>query len=97
MIKQDSSYRAAHPFESEPAPFVGSARCAECHRPESQAVLASRHASTFWRPADLVKLPLPKNVFADPGNPRFPINFSKKAMPLRVVTRTKDHIFLRGG
>ncbi len=46
---RSSSYRDQHPLEPEPAPYLGEARCAECHRTQFQAVLASRHATTFAR------------------------------------------------
>ena len=37
-LEAAGSYRAEHPLEPEPAPFVGEARCAHCHREVVRAV-----------------------------------------------------------
>ena len=60
-------YRAEHPVEPEPAPYVGSAACSGCHRATARAVLDSRHARTFLH-AESIDLtayaldPTPSNV-----------------------------------
>ena len=46
-LEAAGSYRADHPLEAEPSPFVGEARCAQCHRDAFRALEASRHASTL--------------------------------------------------
>src|SRR5262249_408230 len=68
VLGKPPSIRTGHPLEFEPAPFVGAARCAGCHRSQSEAVMASRHANTFSRARDLGKLPLPEGPLTDPGN-----------------------------
>src|SRR5207302_10851189 len=59
LLEAAGSYRAEHPLESEPSPFVGAARCAACHRDTVSALQASRHASTLVRGKPLTKLPYP--------------------------------------
>ena len=70
VLRRSPSYRPEHPLEPEPAPYVGEARCAACHREQYDAVLASRHASTFARAGELGSLALPRDAMPDPGNPR---------------------------
>jgi hypothetical protein len=91
-LKQGRVYRAEHPLEPEPAPFVGAARCAACHRATYQAVLASRHASTFASAQELEDLPLPDHPLPDPGNPRVTHSFEQAADGLRVETRAGGRV-----
>ena len=86
-------YREGHPLEFEPAPFVGEARCAECHRPEYEAVLASRHATTFATARDLSYLTLPKAPVTDPGDPQVAHQFRRDGDGLSIETRTRDRVF----
>ena len=61
-LAQSGTYRALHPLEAEPSPYVGEARCADCHREVFRTVVASRHARTFSRGDDLAALPLPRSA-----------------------------------
>jgi hypothetical protein len=72
---------------------VGSARCAECHRPISRDLLASRHASTFSRARELRDLPLPGRPLPDPAGPEVVHEFRWEADSLRVETRASDRVF----
>ena len=72
------SYRQSHPMEPEPAPFVGEARCAQCHEDISQPQYHSRHARTFLRKGQFFSLPLPERPIADPGNPQVIHSFNKR-------------------
>ena len=85
-------YRDEHPLEPEPAPYVGESRCAECHRAQSDAVLASRHAATFFRGRELGSFPLPPDPLPDPGNPRVSHQFRREGDSLTVETRTSDRV-----
>ena len=91
--KQDPSFRSQNAAEPEPAPYVGEARCAECHQPEFDAVLASRHAATFFRARDLKNLTLPKEPLPDPGNPEVTHVFEREGDRLRLATHTSDRVF----
>lgn len=61
--------RPGRPHEPEPSPFVGEARCSDCHRSIAREHFASRHARTFHRGTQLRELPVPKNPVPDPGDP----------------------------
>jgi hypothetical protein len=51
----------------EPAPYVGSARCAACHPANARRHRESHHARTFWAGAALAGLPLPDRPLPDPA------------------------------
>ncbi len=59
------------PIEREPAPYVGAARCAECHAEIHAAQQSSNHAKTYHRPEELAEFlpPLPEGEFDDPRAP----------------------------
>jgi tetratricopeptide (TPR) repeat protein len=91
-LRQAANFRADNPLMPEPAPYVGEARCARCHRPEHAAVLASRHAATFSRARDLEALPLPDEPLVDPGNPEVSHRFRREGETMTVETRTGDRL-----
>jgi len=64
------SFRDDNPLVPEPAPFVGSAGCADCHPVIYHAQQGSRHARTFFRVAELRNLELPAPSFSEPGQPK---------------------------
>ncbi|MFI5454121.1 MAG: tetratricopeptide repeat protein [Isosphaerales bacterium] len=63
------SFRDDNPLVPEPAPFLGSAGCADCHPAIYQAQQGSRHARTFFRVSQLGDLDLPAPSFSDPAQP----------------------------
>jgi len=66
-LEKSGSFREDNPLAPEPASFVGSSRCAECHPAIFQTQQSSRHAHTFLRVGELGKLPLPPESFPDPA------------------------------
>ena len=82
-------YRAAHPNEPEPAPFVGSESCADCHRALSRTQRNSLHARTFARAGDkaLAVLPLPPPDAADPAAPGARHTLSRSPAGLTFETK----------
>jgi cytochrome c-type biogenesis protein CcmH/NrfG len=92
VLQANPSYRAEHPIEPEPAPYVGEARCAGCHREQFDAVLASRHASTFARARELGSLPWPRDPLPDPGNPQVTHQFRREGDSLVVETHKDDRV-----
>jgi Flp pilus assembly protein TadD len=84
---------AGRPFEIEPAPYVGEARCAGCHRRQTDALLGSRHATTFARPVELKSLPLPEEPLADPGDPGVAHRFRREDDSLVVETRAGQKVW----
>ena len=90
---QARSYRKSHPMEPEPAPFVGEARCGDCHPKNFRDQNASRHAHTFYRKDTLPAVAFPQGPIADPGNDRVAHAFHKRGDGLEVETRGDDQIY----
>ena len=92
-IQAAGSYRRDHPLEPEPAPYVGAASCAECHRATYDAVLESRHGTTFARARDPRSIPLPDRPVPDPGNPEVQHRYQRRDDGIHVETRVGDQVF----
>ena len=92
LLEPGASFRAEHPLESEPAPYVGAARCAACHSEIYRSLIASKHATTFSRAQDLDKLVLPSNPVPDPGNPQVTHDFKRRDGSLQVETRAGEEV-----
>jgi lipopolysaccharide biosynthesis regulator YciM len=92
VVDRHPSYRLEHPAEPEPGPYVGEERCAGCHRVQYQAVLASRHATTFTRARDLGSFPVPGDPLTDPGNPEVTHQLRRDGDSLVVETRVNGRV-----
>ena len=86
-LEQSGSYRDEHPFEPEPAQYIGSARCALCHRGIYQSQQGSLHAKTFRRGSELVDLPLPGQPLRDPARPEVSHTISRSGSGIQFETR----------
>jgi tetratricopeptide (TPR) repeat protein len=91
--QQEPSYRSEHPTEPEPARYLGEARCAECHREQLDAVLASRHATTFARAAELAEFTWPEAPQRDPGNAKVTHQLRREGNSLIVETSANQKTF----
>jgi tetratricopeptide (TPR) repeat protein len=69
-LKQAGGYASDDPLTSEPAPYVGSVRCAQCHKAIHRAQQSSRHARTYLAGPDLARLPTPDGPLPDPADPK---------------------------
>jgi hypothetical protein len=78
----------------EPAPFVGSRRCAECHRATYLAQqLDSPHARTIARGAGLKDIPLPARPVPDPVAPGVTHSLTRRGDDLiEVETRVDNQV-----
>ena len=76
----------------EPAPYIGAARCADCHAEIYRSSIASKHATTFSRARDLDGLVLPSTPLPDPGNPEVTHHFERRDGSPQVETRTKEEV-----
>lgn len=83
---------ASDPMAPEPAPFVGSAQCMECHTEIHSAQQASRHGRTFARAPALHDVPLPDRPLPDPHNPSVQHSISREADKLIVRTKLDDQV-----
>jgi tetratricopeptide (TPR) repeat protein len=87
------SYRVANPLEPEPCPYVGAARCDQCHSELSKAYARSRHARTFHRGSELLNLALPERPLPDPDDPKVTHSFVREKDRIVEETRTPDKVF----
>ena len=92
-LKRAGTYRADNPLMPEPSPYVGSARCAPCHRDEERAYEPTRHNRTFHYGADLLKLPLPERPLPDPDDPKVTHTFDRERDKIHVKTKAGDRVF----
>jgi tetratricopeptide (TPR) repeat protein len=86
------SYRKLHPLESEPAAYVGEARCALCHAEIFEAQQASRHSSTLLWGKDLATLPYPDGPTTDPDDPTVSHIFRREEGQIRFETRAQREV-----
>lgn len=84
---------AGGPPRSEPAPYVGAARCAGCHRAIYQDQTSSRHARTLSRATDLSKLALPDHPLLDPAEAGVTHALWRDGDAIRVATRTDNQAY----
>jgi tetratricopeptide (TPR) repeat protein len=79
----------------EPAPFVGSKRCGECHgKIYSEQQGASRHALTLRFGSGLKDVPLPEHPVPDPIVPSITHSFSwKQNDHIELESRAGDQVF----
>ena len=91
-VLQSGSYRADHPLDLEPGPYVGEDRCVECHRELAQAYHGSRFTTTLLRGKQLLDLPYPDSPVPDPTDPRVTHVYKKDEGKVRVETRVEDKI-----
>ncbi len=78
----------------EPAPFVGSRRCGECHRTiYRQQQRTSRHASTLRLGSGLKDVPLPAQPVPDPVIPSISFCFSRRGDDhIELESRVEDRV-----
>jgi hypothetical protein len=91
MLDRSSGFVPATSSQ-EPAPFVGSRKCAECHRSAlREARLAAPHARTIFLGPRLKQVPLPDGPVTDPVDPRLEHRFVRKSADrIEVESRDKD-------
>jgi Cytochrome c554 and c-prime len=79
----------------EPAPFVGSRRCGECHpRIYREQQRDSRHAQTLRFGADLKDVPLPADAVKDPVIPGISHSFSRTSDDqIELESRAENRVF----
>jgi len=67
-LAQSGGYGDCDPTFTEPAPFVGAARCAPCHKSFHRDQQSSRHARTFSQAVELEALPALDRPVPDSGD-----------------------------
>jgi Cytochrome c554 and c-prime len=79
----------------EPAPFVGSMRCGECHgKIYHEQQVDSRHALTLRLGSSLKDVPLPDHPVPDPVTPGITHSFTRKSDDrIELESRVGDQVF----
>jgi hypothetical protein len=79
----------------EPSPFVGSKRCAECHRMLYRGQQhEGRHSQTLRFGADLKDVPLPKGPVTDEAIPSITHRFERKSdHEIELESKKEDQVF----
>jgi tetratricopeptide (TPR) repeat protein len=91
-LATSGTYRADHPLEPEPSPYIGEAKCAPCHAEIGRAHNLTRHARTFHRGDDLLNLPRPDGPFADPDHPDVVHSLVQEGKKLKIQTKLDDRM-----
>ena len=95
MLALAGDYGKAQTSLPEPAPFVGSRRCGECHGTiyRQQQQRTSRHASTLRVGSGLKDVPLPAQPVPDPVIPSISFSFSRKGDDhIELESRVEDRV-----
>ncbi len=91
-LEAAGSYRAEHPLEAEPGPFVGETRCGDCHPDETRSARTSRHTLTLSRGKPLLEIAYPTAPIADPDEPSVSHAFRREDGRIRFETHIKDKV-----
>jgi hypothetical protein len=91
-MARSGSYRRDSPLEEEPSPYVGEARCRQCHPTIFQDSLASRHTQTYYRGEQLRSLPRPDRPLTDPTDPKVTHTIKDVDGALSDETRVGDTV-----
>jgi tetratricopeptide (TPR) repeat protein len=91
-LDRAGGYRADHPLDLEPAPYLGEDRCTECHREIARAYHGSRSTTTLVRGEGLLRLPYPDKPLPDPENAQVTHRFNLKEGKVRVETEVEGKI-----
>jgi tetratricopeptide (TPR) repeat protein len=86
------SYRVEHPFEFEPSPYVGEARCTRCHASIAKAMQDTRHVTSYHRGPQLETLPVPDRPIPDPGDSKIVHTMERTGAGIEVKSRIGDEL-----
>jgi tetratricopeptide (TPR) repeat protein len=93
-LARAGTYRADHPLEAEPSPYVGETRCQSCHAQIFRDSLASRHTRSYYRGDQLLDLPRPKEPLPDPDDPGVSHAIRRSDGSLREEIRVGSQVFV---
>ena len=92
-LSRSGSYGVENRQKPEPSPYVGSAACAPCHRPQDRAYQGTRHTRSFHHGPGLLDLAMPDRPLADPDDPKVTHTIARKDQEIEVQTRAADRVF----
>lgn len=91
-LARSGDHAAEHRLMPEPAPFIGSAACAPCHREQNDAYNATRHTRTFYHGKGLLDLPRPDRPVADPDDPKVTHAIERRGDAIESSSRIGDQV-----
>lgn len=86
-LERAREYSRLHADPREPAPYVGAARCASCHREIARAQQGGHHAMTFLSGKSLGELALPEGEIPDPHNQEVVHELKREGGHVALTTR----------
>ena len=89
-LTQAGSYRADNPFDVDPGPYVGEARCEKCHASIYRDAKASRHTQGFYRGEQIRSLPRPDRPLVDPDNQAVSHTLHESEGKVHEITQVGD-------
>jgi tetratricopeptide (TPR) repeat protein len=92
-LEASRPYGSQDPLRSEPAQFVGAARCEACHSQEFQSQQNSNHARSISARSGLTALPWPEGALIDGDNPRVSHSVRRAKDTMEVTTSAEDRTF----
>jgi predicted CXXCH cytochrome family protein len=92
-LERSGNYRAEHPLENEPSPYVGEASCEKCHATIFRDSLGSRHTQSFYRGTQLGQLPVPAGPLLDPDDPKVSHAFRRENDALWAETKVGAEVY----
>jgi tetratricopeptide (TPR) repeat protein len=93
-LSRAQGYGQRNPAAGEPAPYVGSARCAQCHPAQFRSQQASRHARTLVRTSELSRLPWPDRAVEEHGNPQVKHEIRSREGRPEIVTEVNHRAWV---
>src|SRR5207248_1437630 len=92
-LEQSPDYATDSVFAREPAPFVGAAKCAECHKAIHKVQQQSLHARTFYPTTGLGGIALPDRPVVDPLAPGVVHAIRREGGKIHVETRVDEKVY----
>ena len=93
VLAKSGGFADADPTQPDPAPFIGSDRCAGCHAGKFHDQRSSRHARTFRRATELADLNVPSAPLPDPATAQVTHTFQRSRDRLEQIARTPDAVY----
>lgn len=92
-LARSQEYGDESVFAHEPAPYVGAAKCAECHLAIHSSQQHSLHARTFYPTSGLDAVALPQQPVADRFDPAVVHTLKREGNRIGVATRVGDRTY----
>lgn len=92
-LAQAGDFHESDPMAFEPASYVGSAACADCHAATYRSQQSSHHAHTFATGQALAKQAWPPQPLTDPRDRDVSFEFASRAEGVRIHADVNKHMY----